>query len=266
MRKIMITKLAILILYATVASATYSGSVVSSFFAEYIPGEGFPTGITYGDGYVWVAYAYDLVTKRRADDGHILASFKLDSWGNELGWEENHKYIYNVGWFAGIYWSDSKTGSTVGSFPGPPGIVNLKGVEYDDSTGSHPIWVCDQRSQTIWNLTKAGTVAASFVIPATLEGLAFDADTPGGYYLFAGARSTPSYIYVVNARTLSVISSFVAPVADRGISDLSWDGRYLWALENGPPPAKPGWIYRFVAYSSPAVEPASFGKIKAIYR
>jgi hypothetical protein len=257
------------LIFSASTLATYPGSVVSSFYAEPLEEESvqyFPFGITYGDGYMWVVYAHDVVTKRRPDNGSIIASFHLASWGWQLAWEENHKYIYNVGGFADVYWSDSTTGSTVGSFPNPPGITSLEGIEYDDSTPARPIWVCDQLSQTIWNLTNVGSVAASFVIRTTLMGLAFDADTPGGYYLFAGARSAPSRIYVINAVTLSVISSFVAPTADRGICDLSWDGRYLWALENGPPPAKPGWIYRFVAHSSPAVEPASFGKIKALYR
>jgi hypothetical protein len=266
MGKLITKLLAAFLLYPSLVLATYPGSIISSFFAKYIPNEGFPVGITYGNGYIWVAYAYDLVTKRRPDNGSIVASFKLESWGQELAWEESHKYIYNVGWFAGIYWSDSTTGSTVGSFPNPHGIRTLEGIEYDDSTPSRPIWVYDQLSQTVWNLTSVGSIVASFVIPATIEGLAYDADTAGGYYLFAGARSTPSYVFVVNARTLSIISSFVAPVADGGISDLSWDGRYLWALENGPPPAKPGWVYRFVAHSSPYVAPASLGKIKALYR
>ena len=170
-----------------------------------------------------------------------------------------------VGVFDHIYWSDSKTGSTLGSFPNPRGVRSLEGIEYDDSTPSRPIWVCDDATQTIWNLTNTGNVAASFKTPFGIDKLTYG-DTPGGGYLFVGAFSAPPYIYVINPNTFSIVSSFVAPVADRGISDLSWDGRYLWVLENGPPPIDPGWIYRFVAYSSPNVEPASFGKIKALYR
>jgi hypothetical protein len=269
MGKLITKLLAAFLLYPSLVLATYPGSIVSSFFAEYIPNEGFPVGITYGNGYVWVAYAYDLVTKRRPDNGSIVASFKLESWGQQLGWEENHKYIYNVGWFAGIYWSDSTTGSTIGSFPNPHGIRTLEGIEYDDSTPSRPIWVYDQLSQTVWNLNTTGSVVSSFSLsswPYSVSALAYDGDTPGGDYLFFGMFSAPPYIFVVNPNTFSIISSFAAPTADRGICDLSWDGRYLWAIENGPPPIEPGWVYRFVAHSSPYVAPASLGKIKALYR
>jgi hypothetical protein len=256
------------LIFGTSALATYPGSVVSSFYAEPLEEESvqyFPLGITYGDGYMWVVYAHDVVTKRRPGNGSIVASFHLASWGWRLAWEENHKYIYNVGGFPDVYWSDSKTGSTLGSFPNPHGVRSLEGVEYDDSTPSRPIWVCDDATQTIWNLTNEGNVVASFNPPFGTDSLTYG-DTPAGGRLFVGAFSSPPLIYVINPATFSIISSFEAPVGNRGISDLSWDGRYLWVLENGPPPIKPGWVKRFVAYSSPTVEPASLGKIKALYR
>ncbi len=225
-------------------------------------------GITYGDRYVWVAYTYDLVTKRRPKDGSIVASFRSESWADELGWEENHKYIYNVGAFGRIYWSESANGSTVGSFP-KPGTGFLYGVDYDDGAPSRPVWVVENEPPVAWNLTPKGSAVSSYSLRSwhyLIHGLAYDGDTPGGDYLFFGLVMAPSYIFVVKVDTFSLMSSFVAPVGDRGISDLSWDGRYLWVLENGPPPIKPGWVYRIVAHSSPAVAPASLGKIKALYK
>ena len=44
---------------------------------------------------------------------------------------------------------------------------------------------------------------------------------------------------------------------------MSWDGRYLWILEN---PGYVGMVYRCVGHTVPAVVPASVGKIKALYR
>jgi hypothetical protein len=268
MRKAIGGLLSATLIFGVTAFATYPGSVVSSFLAEYIPDEGYPMGITYGEGYVWVTYVYDLVTKRRPKDGSIVTSFRSESWADESGWEENHKYIYNVGAFGWIYWSDSATGSTIGSFP-KPGTGALSGVDYYDGAPSQPIWVVENVPAMAWNLTPKGSVVSSYSLRSWLyliRGLAYDGDTPGGDYLFLGLFTAPSYIFVVKVDTFSLISSFVAPVGGRGISDLSWDGRYLWALENGPPPAKPGWVYRFVAHSSPNIEPASIGKIKALYR
>jgi len=53
--------------------------------------------------------------------------------------------------------------------------------------------------------------------------------------------------------------------AGPGVSDLSWDGKYLWLLESGPG-AETGWVRRFVAYTTPEVAPTSLGKIKTLYR
>jgi hypothetical protein len=271
MRKIITTLVAGALLYGTLALGTYPGSIVSSFFAEPLEEEGiryFPLGITYGDRYMWVVYAHDVVTKRRPDNGSVVASFHLASWGWQLAWEESHKYLYDINWFGYVCWSNSATGSTIGSFP-KPGTAALYGIDYDDGAPSRPIWVAQNYPHVAWNLTTTGSVVSSFSLsswPYTISALAYDGDTPGGDYLFFGMRSAPPYIFVVNANTFSLISSFVAPTADLAICDLSWDGRYLWALENGPPPAEAGWVYRFVAHSSPKVEPASFGKIKAVFR
>jgi hypothetical protein len=268
----LITKILVaFLLYPSLVLATYPGSIISSFFAEPLEEGGteyFPQGITYGERYMWVVYAHDVVTKRRPDNGSIVASFHLVSWGWQLAWEENHKYLYDINWFGYICWSNSTTGSTVGSFP-KPGSGNLYGIDYYDGAPYRPIWVAQRFPAVAWNLTTTGSVVSSFSLsswPYRVSALAYDGDTPGGDYLFLGMSSGPPYIFVVNPNTFSIISSFIAPTADRAMCDLSWDGRYLWALENGPPPAKTGWVYRFVTHSSPYVAPASLGKIKALYR
>ncbi len=258
------------LLSAMLVFATYPGSVISSFFAEPIEEGGVPyspLGMTYGEGYVWVVYAHALVTKRSPITGSIVASFYLDSCGWQLGWDGNRKYLYDINWWCWINWSDPKTGSTIGSFPNPSTGL-LYGVDYDEGHPGRPLWLGQRGPAWAWNLTATGSVVASYDLRSwwhVPDALAYG-KTPGGEFVFFGLYSAPPYIFVVNPSTFSVVSSFVAPVGNCGISDLSWDGRYLWVLENGPPPIKPGWVYRFVAYSSPTVEPASVGKIKALYR
>lgn len=245
---------------------TYPGSVVSSFYAGSIEAY-WPFGVTYGGGYVWVIYAHDVVTKRSPTTGSIVASFHLESWGRQLAWDGNRKYLYDINWRDRVNWSDPKTGSRIGSFPNP-GTGVLYGIDYYEGHPSNPIWLGQRLPPLAWNLTTTGSVVASYDLGSWRylpSALAY-ADTPLGEYIFFGMNSAPAYIFTVKPNTFSIISSFVAPVGNCGISDLSWDGSYLWVLENGPPPIEPGWVYRIVAYTAPAISPASLGKIKALYR
>lgn len=247
-------------------AGTYPGSVVSSFYAGNIEAY-WPFGLTYGAGYVWLVYAHDVVTKRTPISGSIVASFHLASWGRELAWDANREYLYDVNWWDWVNWSDPTTGSTIGSFPNP-GDGLLYGIDYDETHLPNPIWLGQRSPAWAWNLTTTGSVVASYDLRSWRylpTALAYGR-TPGGDYIFFGMSSAPPYIYAVNPKTFSINSSFTAPVGDYGIRDLSWDGRCLWVLENGPPPIKPGWVYRIVAYSGPAVAPGSLGRIKALYR
>lgn len=232
----------------------------------------YPFSVTAGNGYVWVGYANGAVTKRMPGTGSVVSSFYLTKLPYTLAWEENNKYLYSVLPLIGVFWWTSSTGSLAGSFGLPPGARYLSGISYDDGTVSNPIWVSQLSGPgTIWNLSSRGDVVASFNLghwPVGPECLAYDGDTPGGDFLFVGTYSAPPFIYVVRPDTISIISSFRAPVHDYAIADLTWDGDYLWALDSGrgTPPSKVGWVFRFVAHSSPAVVPASLGKIKALYR
>jgi hypothetical protein len=256
------------------AYATYAGSVVSSFYAEPLEWEGnyyYPFGLTYGDGHVWVVYAYGGITKRTTR-GSIVSSYDPDIPLWRIGWDGRRRHIYGTSWSDGVFWLNASTGSLVGSFGLPPGATRFWGLEYDDYTPSNPIWACQLHSPyTIWNLGPQGNVVASFNLSTWPFGprcLAMDADTPGGPFLFVGTQSAPPTIYVVRPSSFSVISSFRAPVHNYGICDLSWDGQYLWVVENGreTPPNEFGMVYRFVAHTTPAVVPASVGKIKALFR
>jgi hypothetical protein len=260
--------------FASGGYATYAGSVVSSFYAEPLEWGGlyyYPTGLTYGAGYVWVVYAHGVITQRTTR-GSIVSSY--DAFHTPLwciGWDDRRDYIYGTSWYDGIFWLNAATGSLVGSFGLPPGATRLYGIEYDDSAPFNPIWACELSPYYAWNLDPNGRVVASFDLgtwPVGPRCLAMDADTPGGPFLFVGTQSAPPTIYVVRPSSFSIISSFKAPVHDYAISDLSWDGRYLWVVENGrgTPPGQFGMVYRFVGHTVPAIVPASVGKIKALFR
>jgi hypothetical protein len=264
----------VIVIYVSAYSAlaTYPGSLISSFYAEplrYGSVTYFPQGLTYGSGYLWVTYAEGIVTKRQFPNGALVGTFVCPepAWGHELAWDGRRNYLYMTSIFSGIYWVESRNGSIIGSFPKPPGAGPLFGIEYNDYYPGRPIWVGDYKK--VFNLDTTGSVVKSFDLstwPYAPGAYAFDKDTAGGPYIFVGAvrAGVAPWIYVVKPADFSVISSFVSPLYPSSLADITWDGRYLWGLENCE--ATVGWVKRFVVYSSPIVEPASIGKIKALYR
>lgn len=258
----------------TVGYGTYAGSVVSSFYAEPLEWGGVPYyafGLTYGRGSVWVVYAHGVITERTTR-GSIISSYDPDIPLWRTGWDDGRRHIYGTSWYDGVFWLTASTGSLVGSFGLPPGATRLNGLEYDDTTQLNPIWVSEfYPTYYVWNLNPEGKVVASFNLATWPFGprcLAIDPDTSGGPFLFVGTDSAPPTVYVVRPSSFSIISSFIAPVHNYGICDLSWDGRYLWLLENGrdTPPYETGRVFRCVGHTVPAVVPTSVGKIKALFR
>jgi hypothetical protein len=254
------------------AFATHPGSVVSSFYAaplRYGSVTYFPQGLTYGDGYIWVIYAEGIATKRQFPTGSLLTTFicPAPAWGGEIAWDSRRKYIYLISVWSGVYWVDSRNGSIIGSFTNPRGAGPLYGIEYNDYYPRSPIWVGDYKK--VFNLDTTGSVVKSFDLstwPHASGAYAFDSDTAGGPYIFVAAvrAGVAPWIYVVKPADFSVITSFVSPLYPSSLADIAWDGQYLWGLENCE--ATVGWVKRFVAHSSPNIEPASIGKIKALYR
>jgi hypothetical protein len=254
------------------AFATYPGSIISSFYAEPVRHgsiTSYPQGLAYGDGYLWVICANGIVTKRQFPNGSLLGTFvcPAPAWGHELACDGRRNYLYMTSIFSGVYWVDATNGSIIGSFEGPPGAEPLFGIEYNDYYAGRPVWVGDGKK--VYNLNTSGSVVKSFDLsmwPHAPRAYAFDDDTPGGPYILVGAvrAGVPPWIYVVKAQDFSVVSSFISPLYPSSLADITWDGRYLWGLENCE--ATVGWVKRFVAYSSPAVVPSSIGRIKALYR
>ncbi len=265
------TTVALVACWAAGAFATsYLGSVVNSWYAGYTYGSWhyLPLGLGYGDGHVWIAYG-KFFARRVPATGSVASTYTIEGpSGNDLGYANNTKYLYFASGGPYVYVRESTSGSTVQSFHVPAGAAVANGIDFDEGAPSRPIWLSDYAAWRLWNLSPSGSVVRSLRTTFSgVNGLAYDRDTAGGPYLFAGTRATPSTIYALNPASGSVLFSFQAPVYESSLSGLAWDGRYLWTAENLKNSPSCGWVFQFHGQEpNSAVAPASLGKVKALYR
>ena len=266
-------KLAVLAFAATFAAGAELGSIVNSWDGIYYHHSQwvYPLGVTCDDaGYVWVVYA-DNIVKRRPSDGSVVASFSLTtgSFGWSLGYDEARKHLYFGSYWDDIYVRSALTGEDITHFPPPPDYA-VSALDYDDTHPTSPLWYATVNRDYLCVATSTGSVVRTVKQPfgtAVIHGLAYNDDSPGGPYLFVGARWGPPKIFALNPTTGSVCYSFDVDMFDCSLQGLGWDGEYLWATDNidGSPTA--GYVFRFVAWRADVgVQPASLGEIKALFR
>jgi hypothetical protein len=100
--------------------------------------------------------------------------------------------------------------------------------------------------------TTTGSLVASFGTDWVPTGLAYDGD-----YLWAAEYNQPTLYHVATAG--SIVESFSFPAGQPW--GLGFDGEYLWVTNK----EGTGDVYQ-AYFSGPAVAPASFGGVKALYR
>jgi hypothetical protein len=262
----------IALVVATCAAAwatSYLGSVVNSWDGKY---EGssisYPLALAYGDGYIWLGH-HTYFIQRTASTGSIVDLLGFSGRpGDGLGYEKVTKYLYFACSDKGVFWREATTGSTVGSFGLPAGATYLKALDFDNGNPTAPLWLGDSRAWRLWNLTPAGSVVRSFRTPfGSTSGVAYDNDTAGGPFLFAASSSIPPVIYALELTAGSILYSFPLEVCTNGLGGLSWDGTYLWALDEGSESPHHGMVYQLVAHEpNTGLLPASLGRIKALCR
>ncbi len=227
-----------------------------------------PLGLGFGDGYIWVSHV-SFFTKRNPATGSVVdvLSF-LGPSGDDLGFEARTKYLYFASGGPYVYVRDSGSASLVSTFPTPPGVEEATGLDFNDGSPARPLWLSDHLLPRLWNLTSTGSVVTTLPLTiAKVWGLAYDGDTAGGPYLFAGTGTTEPMVYALNPASGSIRYSFEAPVYDNGLRALAWDGKYLWTIDHGLGSQHYGWVYQFVAHEpNVGAAPASLGRIRALYR
>lgn len=268
MKKTLVIATFVATAWGTADATSYLGSVVNSWDGKYQgPVTYSPYAIGYGDGYIWLGYE-KFFTQRIASTGSILDVVGFSGpTGDALGFQNSTKYLYFACSYKGIYCRESSSGSNVASFALPPGATYLMALDFDNDNAAVPLWLGDLHAWRLWNLTTTGSVVRSIRTSYGVGGVAYDGDTAGGPFIFAGTRNPPPRIYALDPGSGSIRYSFSIEVCTRGLGGLSWDGTYLWALDDiGASPLR-GTVYQIIAHEpNTGVVPASLGRIKALYQ
>jgi len=268
MKKTLLIAVFVAAAWGAAGATSYLGSVVNSWNGKYVGSIPYATfAITCGDGYIWLG-TEKFFTQRVASTGSLLDVVGFSGpTGDALGFQNSTKYLYFACSYKGVYCRESSSGSEVASFGMPPGSTYLMALEFDNDNAAAPLWLGDLHAWRLWNLTTAGSVVRSLRTTYSVGGVAYDGDTAGGPFIFAGTRNPPPVIYALDPPTGSVLYSFEIGVCRLGIGGLSWDGTYLWALDDiGSSPLN-GMVYQIVAHEpNTGVVPASLGRIKALYQ
>jgi hypothetical protein len=240
-----------------------------------------------------IALALVLVCVGYADatGGSVVASFRsphASGVPRGMAYASPHERLYHVSNTKDTIYATETNGSVVGSFPCPS---DTRDVE----AGEDYFWTCTYSATgVIYRINTSGSVEASFLAPANATGITLDATN-----LWVSS-STTNYVYRMTT-VGSLVSSFAAPADDT--AGLDWDGRYLWLADAATTDsalyrltttgsvlwrfdvpagraygvafdgtyvwynsmANPKYCYR-MTISGNAVEPASFGKVKALFR
>ena len=231
-----------------------------------------------------------------ADFGSVVSSFAVKAECIPAALAYNGSYVVSSdsSSFSDGYWKVwSEEGSIIRSFLPPKFEEVHEGAAFDGTD----YWGASVLMNRVYRLTTTGSVLSTFSHPQAY-GLTWD-----GQYLWTsdGASSGNMIRRVTTAG--SVVSSFALPSQIGFGCDLGWDGVYLWcpdtrgyvyrltttgsiAASFDPPgnrnrgctfdgtylrvscfPVSGPWcIYTIDIGPAPAVTPASFGEVKALFR
>lgn len=216
--------------------------------------------------------------------GSVVASFHMPITLSYYALTWDGSYLWTCGYSSSIFARVTTTGSLVSSFSliqSPPkffegaafdgqylwsGMVQTDHGYFDRYTtsGSHVSGFSTNNPHVgmTWNgvhlllgnrkYTTTGSFVSSFPYPS--RGLSDMAWYHG--YIWSGSNT--AYVYQATENG-AVVGSFVGP-NNHGISGLTFDGQYLWAM--GSPV---GWCYK-IDIDVVDVEPGSLGRVKSVYR
>lgn len=241
--------LALLVLFMGLALA-YPGEVLHQIPA---PG-GYPDGLTYADGYLWITSDADMVIYQiNPEDGAVVG--QIDPPGPDpeyvtgLTWNGTHLLVTVKPWK--IYYVDINTGMAVDSIPAPSGSNN-EGLAWDGEF----LWSTNFGNNVIYKLDPGtGDVLEWFqpFSPGGNTGLTYD-----GYNLYVSMQNT-QLIYVMLPMVPQPVAYYMAPCNIP--QDLAWDGEYLWVTEYEETGAQ---VYKMDP-GTQHLSPATWARVKTMF-
>ena len=267
--------LAITLAVCVVSSAAELGSVVSSFTLRPCWPDAATSGMTYANGFLWTLQIDSgppgaTIVKRVHPTGSILASYKISP--DELDIFEELTYDGNYFW-AGrctVSWQDPKllkidagTMSIVSSVPLNWFENEIVGLDWNGQDFWFSYFGAPNET---YRMTTSGSVVASYPIRYDFSfGIAYAPGLAGGARVFEchrpGGSSTRINVYKAAGHKSEY--SFLIQ-RERPCRIFCWDGEYLWLNESLPTGEN---ACRVVAWPPDiGVEPASLGKVKAVFR
>ncbi|MGD8719014.1 MAG: DUF5050 domain-containing protein [Candidatus Zixiibacteriota bacterium] len=237
--------LAVMLLAAAAAWST-GGSIVASFESPHASGT--PRGLAYATPHSRIYHVSDTTNMIYGTDaaGAVLVSIPCpaDTWGVEGAY---HYYWTCTRSATGLIYRINTTGSVETSFPAP---ANATGITRDDTH----LWVSSDATDYVYRVTTSGSLAASFAAPGdNSAGLDWDGD-----YLWLADSSGDSKIYQLTTSG-SVMRMLDVPVGRA--AGVAFDGTYVWYANY----VGAKYVYR-ITIGDVGVEPASFGRLKALFR
>ncbi|MGD8719605.1 MAG: hypothetical protein PVH29_12395, partial [Candidatus Zixiibacteriota bacterium] len=233
-----------------------AGALAAAAFADLAIVESWPSpglipyGVAHDGSYVWVSCdeaGKESLYKCDPGTGSVLSSFRVETSGL-LACAYDGSYLWydalNSSLEYYLYQADD-AGSVLSSWKSP--LNRTVGVAWD---GSH-LWLTSYYSNMGW-VTTAGSLVGSFDTAWRPTGAAYD-----GEYLWTAEYNTAKLYRLTTAGSL--LATYTFPAGEPW--GLDFDGEYLWATNKDGA----GTIYKVNISSDPAVTPASFGGVRALY-
>jgi len=240
---------AIMALLGAVSSFGAFGDVISSF--PMAPQLLYSHGLTWDGAYLWSCD--NLFIYRLTTSGSIVSSFKfavgpqyLNLWGAAY----DGSYLWISEWTNHNDPTSVTRFTTAGSPVGGFKIYNFVdgGLTWDNGY----VWADGRK------YTTNGSLVSSF----SIGGARFNDTAFVGHYIWA---SGPNVTYVYEWTTTgSCVASFPSPDGGQPTGK-TFDGQYLWFVSSYAKAADPYYAYQ-IDIGVVGVDPASFGKVKALYR
>jgi len=228
--------------FGSVVSSFHKGDAITSRGLAWADGKLVTTNMCSSGNHKWREYT---------PAGSLVATFDgPETYNAHIGADYDGSYYWTGSWAEDRIYRFASGGSVVSSF----GAGWPNGVAWD---GQY-IWWSSYEGDWFYKCRTGGSIVTSWRVSAITDSgdLAWD-----GIYLWCADLGS-GYVYRLNT-VGAVTRSFAGPGDE--IYGCAFDGKYLWVTDTTID--NQTTFYRVdIEYSGPAVEPASIGRVKTLFR